>query len=284
VAREPFPAFFGVSRLLVDPRQLAIAGVPLENVQPLTVLRSDLQGKPAMCHFSRGIAPFAIGLALLSLGTVSLGKGPAYTDPDKTDADFPFVGEYVGTIKNDDGDVKVGAQVIALGGGKFRAVAYPGGLPGDGWKKDDAPRQADGERQGDSVVFKADDASATLKDGVIKVVNGEGKPIAEFNKISRSSPTLGAKPPQGAVVLFAGKSADALEGGKVEDGLLLPGCTSRQKFGSQKIHIEFRLPYQPEDSGQARGNSGIYLQARSVVKNHGSFGEAVKQKECGGLY
>jgi 3-keto-disaccharide hydrolase len=236
-----------------------------------------------MFRFSRGISPLG-GIALLLLCAVSMAKGPAYTDPDKTDADFPFVGEYVGTIKNNDGDVKVGAQVIALGGGKFRAVAYPGGLPGDGWKKEENPRQADGERQGDAVVFKADDASATLKDGVIKVVDGEGKPIAEFNKIGRSSPTLGAKPPQGAIVLFDGKNADPLEGGKVEEGLLLPGCTSKQKFGNHKVHIEFRLPYQPEDSGQARGNSGIYLQGRYEVQMLDSFGLEGKQNECGGLY
>ncbi|HZL91037.1 MAG TPA: DUF1080 domain-containing protein [Pirellulaceae bacterium] len=237
-----------------------------------------------MSHLSRGISLFALGLAFQALSAVALAKGPAYTDPDKADADFPFVGEYVGTIKNDDGDVKIGAQVIALGGGKFRAVAYPGGLPGDGWNKEENPRQSDGERQGDTVVFKTDNASAALKDGVIKVMDTDGKPITELNKLNRSSPTLGAKPPQGAVVLFDGKNAEAFEGGKAEEGLLLPGCTSKQKFGNQKVHIEFRLPYQPEDSGQARGNSGIYLQGRYEVQMLDSFGLEGKDNECGGLY
>lgn len=233
---------------------------------------------------TRFVRPSLLGMILpLLLAAAAAAKGPAYTDPDKADADFPFQGEYVGTIKRDDGDQKVGVQIIALGNGKFRAVAYPGGLPGDGWTKEEK-QEAEGERQGDTVLFKKDEATGTLKDGVIKVVLAEGAPPIELNKINRSSPTLGAKPPEGAVVLFDGMNADAFEGGKVEDGLLLAGCTSKQKFGSQKLHIEFLLPYQPEDSGQARGNSGIYLQGRYEVQMLDSFGLEGKDNECGGLY
>ena len=225
-----------------------------------------------------------LGLLLpLLLTAAALAKGPAYTDPDKADADFAFQGEYVGRVPSDNGDQKVGVQVIALGNGKFKAVAYPGGLPGDGWNKDQEKQEADGERQGDSVVFKKEEATGTIKDGVLKVVIGDA-PAIELNRINRASSTLGAKPPEGAAVLFDGKNADGFENGKVDSGLLVAGCTSKQKFGSHKLHIEFLLPYQPEDSGQARGNSGIYLQGRYEVQMLDSFGLEGKDNECGGIY
>ena len=44
---------------------------------------------------------------------------PAYTDPSQTDADFPFQGEYVGTITHDGQPLRFGVQVIALGDGTF---------------------------------------------------------------------------------------------------------------------------------------------------------------------
>ena len=222
-------------------------------------------------------------LVALSATAVALA-GPAYTDPDKTDADFPIQGEYVGKIKGDNGDINVGIQVIAIGNGKFKARGYAGGLPGDGWDKE-TTAEATGELKDGVAKFVGEQADASIKDGVATVTDKNGAEIGKLDKVSRSSPTLGAKPPEGAVVLFDGKSADAFEGGKMsEDGLLMQGCTSKQKFGSCKVHIEFRTPYMPEDSGQARGNSGIYVGARYECQMLDSFGLEGKDNECGGLY
>jgi hypothetical protein len=224
---------------------------------------------------------FSLFLAFTAAAAV-IAKGPAYTDPNNTDADFPFQGEYVGAVKED--GIKVGVQVIALGGGKFQSVAYVGGLPGDGWDKEQTYK-AEGELKDGELVIMKGDAWGKIKDGVISVGTKEVPDFARFERVYRSSPTEGAKPPAGAIILFDGKSADAFEKGKMDEhGLLMPGCTSVQKFGSFHLHIEFRLPYQPEDRGQARGNSGVYMQGRYEVQMLDSFGLEGKNNECGGLY
>jgi hypothetical protein len=77
----------------------------------------------------------ALGVATCASFTAAAAptKNPAYADPAQTDDDFPFQGEYAGTLTKGGTSEKYGVQVIALGDGGFDAVGYPGGLPGDGW-------------------------------------------------------------------------------------------------------------------------------------------------------
>jgi hypothetical protein len=208
----------------------------------------------------------------------------AYTDPEKADSDFAYQGEYSGKVKSEEGELTVGVQVIALGNGKFHAVGYRGGLPGAGWDKQEK-HEADGELKDGQIVFKHDHGEARLKDGSIAMVTPDGKELGKLEKVTRKSPTLGAKPPEGAVVLFDGSSADEFEGGRLsEDKLLIAGAKSKKTFGDHTLHIEFLLPYQPEARGQGRGNSGIYLQGRYEVQMLDSFGLKGENNECGGIY
>ncbi len=235
----------------------------------------------------------AVGLlllaALLSVFVCPAVAGDAkqaFTDPEKAGPDFAAQGEYVGTVRTDQGELKYGVQVIALGDGKFRGVGYDGGLPGAGWGGSEKTI-AEGETAGGVVTFEIEDedATATLKDGAITVIDGDGDTVAKFEKVVRKSPTLGAKPPEGAVVLFDGTSPDNFEGGRMtEDGLLMQGVTSKQLFGSFTIHLEFRTPFQPYARGQGRGNSGFYAQGRHEVQILDSFGLDGEWNECGGIY
>ena len=164
---------------------------------------------------------------LLALGGFSFAAWALEPkDAEPTDPDYKLQGEYAGSVKLPDGEQPIGVQVIALGKGKFKAVAYVGGLPGDGW--DQSPkRSADGELKDGAVVFAGDKHLGSLKDGLLTISVG-GVKIAELKKVDRTSPTLGAKPPEGAVVLFDGTSPDKFEGGRMtEDGLLLQGVTSK---------------------------------------------------------
>ncbi len=212
-------------------------------------------------------------------------KNPRYTDPAKTDADFEFQGEYSGTLSGGDQEVKFGVQIIALGDGKFKAQGFHGGLPGDGWLKDEIVAIEAGKVKDGKLTLENANGSGTIEKGVMTVFTPDGDEMGKLKKVIRKSKTLGAKPPKGAVVLFDGKNADQWKGGKLVDGnLLMQGTTSKQKFGSHKIHIEFRLPYMPKDKGQARGNSGIYVQGRYEIQMLDSFGLKGKMNECGGIY
>ncbi len=196
-------------------------------------------------------------------------KNKAYTDPAKADEDYALQGEYTGSL----GGKKTGAHVIALGGGKFDVVLYPGGLPGDGWDGDRKNRKK-GKIEGGKKEVTIDGNTLSLKDGK----------LGDLKRFERKSPTLGAKPPAGAVILFDGTNADGFKGGKMESGLLQQGSTSKEIFGSHKVHLEFRLPYKPYARGQGRGNSGFYAQGRYEVQMLDSFGLEGHNNEGGGIY
>lgn len=236
-----------------------------------------------------GMARMTVIGVLVLVGATCLAaekKNPAYTDPAQAGPDFAFQGEYVGMVKSDEGEVKYGVQVIALGDGKFRGVAYRGGLPGDGWDPATEAPSAEGEIKDGAVVIAGSDGSlvATIRDGRITIKSGE-RTVATLKKVERKSPTLGAKPPQGAVVLFDGATADNFQGGRMTaDKLLMEGVTSKRKFQGFTIHLEFRLPFQPLDRGQGRGNSGFYAQGRYEVQILDSFGLEGLDNECGGIY
>lgn len=226
-----------------------------------------------------------LGFMVVCFGSMTLlGAGPTYDDPARVDEDYAVQGEYEGRLALADGDLDLGVQVIALGKGQFELVAYRGGLPGKGWNGDE-PKRYRGERQGDAVVFPGDQGKGIIRNGVIEAVTNDGTVVGKLQKVERRSPTLGQMPPPGAVVLFDGKDTKHWKNGRMtDDGLLMQGTTSIPTFASHKLHIEFRLPYQPEDRGQARGNSGVYLQGRYEVQMLDSFGLKGEHNECGGLY
>jgi hypothetical protein len=208
----------------------------------------------------------------------------AFTDPAKAGTDFSIQGEYSGECKTDEGALKIGAQIIALGDGKFRGVGYHGGLPGDGWDKE-KPHAIEGMLKDGEVTFMGEKGQGVLKGGVLTISNKGGKVLGDLKKVERKSPTLGAKPPSGAVVLFDGTSADAFNSGRMtDDKLLMQGVTSKQKFQDCTLHLEFQLSYMPYARGQGRANSGCYLQGRYEVQILDSFGLEGKNNECGGIY
>lgn len=225
-------------------------------------------------------------LAATGVTTASAQDKPALNEKDAGPS-FAVQGEYSGTLKCGEGEeCKWGVQIIALKDGKFRAVSYKGGLPGDGWDgKKDERVQSEGKIDEDGVVeFSHKEGKGVIKDGTL-TISSEGSELGVLKHIVRESPSLGKKPPEGAVVLFDGSTADTFQGGKLtEDKLLEQGCTSKETFQSFTLHMEFMLSYMPYASGQGRSNSGCYMQGRYEVQVLDSFGLDGKHNECGGVY
>ncbi|MEZ6057810.1 MAG: DUF1080 domain-containing protein [Planctomycetaceae bacterium] len=188
------------------------------------------------------------------------GKGATYATPEEAakNHDFVIQGEYTAEGK--------GLQVLALGEGKFRLIAFKGGLPGAGW---------DGKEKS-AVEGDADKVLEVLSE-------------SKFESVERKSDTLGAKAPEGAIVLFDG-TKETLEkhwkpGTKMtEDGLLEQGAHGITNAEDFQIHIEFRLPFMPDARGQGRGNSGYYVCGRYEIQMLDSFGLEGLDNECGGIY
>jgi hypothetical protein len=95
-------------------------------------------------------------------------------------------------------------------------------------------------------------------------------------------------PPKNVVILFDGKNLDswvARDGAAPPPWVLLPGgvmeardvdIRTRQTFaGPDRLHVEFRVPSQPADTPQGRGNSGVYVHGRYEVQILDSYGPQI---------
>ena len=232
-----------------------------------------------MGHLIRRLSTGLVGWVALAALLEGCSRQAAL-EPEGAGADFVVQGEYASR------NPALGAQVVARGGGSFTVTLLEGGLPGAG--ADPASRQVfEGRWQGRTVVFEGP-WQLRIEGDQLHGRRPGGNAFA-LSKTRRESPTLGASPPRGAIVLFSGNGADrsgaqGFDGEVDARGLLAAGAESRERFGSFDLHLEFRTPFMPTASGQGRGNSGIYLQNRYEVQVLDSFGETGEWNECGGLY
>jgi hypothetical protein len=101
--------------------------------------------------------------------------------------------------------------------------------------------------------------------------------------------------PEDAVILFDGRDLSRwrhLDGRaaawEIRDGAMTvtkDNVVSRETFTDVFIHLEFRCPDMPEATGQAKGNSGVYLQGRYEIQVLDSYGVGIPGKgDCGAIY
>jgi len=143
-------------------------------------------------------------------------------------------------------------------------------------------------------------------DEMTGVVASEETSAFFLKKISfQPSPTLGDKAPVGALVLFNGKdldaweskqaSADAIQWIVAGSGVLevvsqrdgkknKQDLRTKEDFGDYRLHLEFKLAYKPEATGQGRSNSGVIHFGIYETQILDSFGLYGRDNECGAIY
>ena len=208
-----------------------------------------------------------------------------FTSAEKAGPLYSLQGEYMGVVDSWGGNW--GAQVIALKGKKISIHLLEGGLPGQGFQGKAPSKVFEGSIDSDKEIAEStkDSISVVVKPNALTIKDAAGKQLGVLTKLIRESKTLGARPPADAITLFDANRVNDFQGNKMgDDGLLGVGGTSKEVFGDHRMHIEFRTPFQPDDSGQGRGNSGVYIQGRYELQVLDSFGLAGENNECGGIY
>ncbi|MFK7767262.1 MAG: DUF1080 domain-containing protein [Mariniblastus sp.] len=208
-------------------------------------------------------------------------KGPAHTSAPSGDENFPLMGEFVGTITNDE---TLALQIRVIGTDRFDAMAYRGGLPGESGHQSDAIRFI-GMRSENMVILSGGPWAIFVENDTCSVVDRTGNKIGSLNRVKRTSPTMYAAAPSGATVLFDGTGTDQFTKAEMTpDGLLMQGADVKPMFQDFDLHIEFKLPYMPVADEQNRANSGLYLQSSYECQVLDSFAQEPKFNGCGALY
>ncbi|MDZ7261886.1 MAG: DUF1080 domain-containing protein, partial [candidate division KSB1 bacterium] len=232
-------------------------------------------------------------LSLVSLVIFLVGSAISAGDP--------VMGDWEGTYTTDAGQSgSLYAQVIVEDVGTYRAIIQIGYQ---------GPKvELMGKKKGKKTVFTGQVDVGYDLGGIYNVTaevvdsrftgrfsGAENAGSLEMRKVSKTSPTLGAKPPEGAIVLFDGSSLKAwqqVDGKPARWKILREGAMevtrgniiTRQKFGDCQLHVEFRTPFMPRARRELRGNSGVYLQRRYEVQILDSYGLEPTDNGCGSIY
>ncbi len=111
-------------------------------------------------------------------------------------AEIDVQGLYEGTLKGD----KVEARVVALGKAAYKVYLRAPRKDGKAEKF-----ELEGRTEGETVTFAGRIADAEVKAAWAPDRSIKGTAGLQLKRVERKSPTLGRKPPAGAVVLLDGK-------------------------------------------------------------------------------
>lgn len=234
------------------------------------------------------VAAILLGIMLASVVGAEDAKPASFPDDP-----IPFIGDWVGKyVVGEEKHPDIAAQVVALGNDEYKIVLSPKLYARSPVVLDIVGKAADGALKFDDGFFWGEIKGDTFVGGK-RDDDGSAFRLEPF---TLSPPSMGAKPPRKAIVLFDGSgfeewrrfprgvSWDILEGDILQANPKLGSIETGRRFRDCKLHLEFRLPFLPEERGQSRGNSGVFMQDYYEVQILDSYGLPGYWNECGAIY
>lgn len=251
---------------------------------------------------------FPLILLFFSANAFAQSKSPIWTDVAKADIELmgDYIGSWLGESENSfpNNNPRLFAQVVNAGVGVYDIHLMQDlnrrAQPEFSTRANVKRNKLSIDEGGWNFVVSKDKIEGTR-------MFGEEEVKFLLERDPRISPTMGKKPPQGAIVLFDGSDFDEwehtdgravtwniLSDGSMEieptaenkgaDPKIGGGIRTVRKFKDVKFHMEFRYPVEPDRSGQGRGNSGLFFQGEYEAQVLNSYGLEGFWNQLGALY
>lgn len=221
----------------------------------------------------------------------------------------PYFGDYTGTYAASDTSVEAGGPVPVLAEGKivaqgnrhYRVVlsTAPTTTQGRPWQIE-LEGHIDGERLVIAGAAGGHDWEGEIANKALRINKRSYGGRFEMKQVMKKSPTEGLQPPARAIVLLAYEPGrkpalnEWQEAGWIttEDGILHKNTgdgprgelRTKREFRNVHLHVEFRIPYEPDKREQGRGNSGVIFADRYEVQVLDSFGLVAGAGDCAAIY
>lgn len=261
---------------------------------------------------TRKILGLAVALALGALGGAYAQQDYVPPLSGSVLTYWQVQGEYYGTI--DGGGGNLGAWLVANGNDNYTVILLPGGLlthsgpkaQYGGWSTTGWSRSnflGTGKLSGTTFTTTTPNGYKTLAitgSGEDRTMTGTTPTGANFTlkRVVRNSPSHLLKPRStwktAAPVLWFDSStaqADLSKWAQKDNAVQLSrkiylyrGIKTQSTHGAGLLHIEFQGCFNPTATGQARSNSGIYLQSHYEAQVLDSFGTSAAIDDYGAVY
>jgi hypothetical protein len=255
------------------------SGTPLWSTEAWYTLNSLVGGVPAAVTYEAERAALSGGAAVNNNhpGHTATGFVDGYWNKGATttfSVNAPSAGAYNVALRYSNGpDPAPGAKSLSVyvNGTRIRQVRLAGTTNWDTWSVQ--PETLNLNAGNNTVAYRYDDADA----GNVNLDNVTVTAVQRIQLFNGTDLNAWEKRAGGAASWPVSGGSMESNGGDIR---------TKQKFGDFRMHVEWLEPnYPPEVTGQARGNSGVYLQERYELQVLESFGDTtLANDEAGAIY